>query len=482
MQTFKQFLLEKLKISQARKYMKISGGRHKELLDNVFKGENRIYFPINITFEDIKTTPLIRKIRAHIEKKGYPIEKFSYLGGYIESKKNRLKISKLIRDNEDLANAYFEDPIRDEDKVALFEKELLVVISRHPYDIAGMSTDRHWTSCMNLNPNREGEKGAMRHHIKDDIEQGTIVSYLIKANDKNIKNPYSRILIKPFIQGSGEEISDKVYAAENAYGVQNETFQEFIDDWVEKNLNTGKQGLYRIHPALYQDTTPAYKMLGEFNVDEFLSKYQQDETGTVIIPHSINWENNPLDLAELPFKGRQVIIKGDFIIIGCNIKSLEGSPVAVEGDFLCMENDLRSLKGCPMRIGKSFNCSNNPLYNLIGGPTDVGYMRNIKNDDYICSSCRLTSLNGVPERITGGFYCAQNNLKDFRGGPKWVGGDYRAAKNPIVSLQGLPIHIGGNLDIVVNPGEGHYFTRAEVLRVSNVRGEVWSRPEERKFM
>ena len=75
-----------------------------------------------------------------------------------------------------------------------------------------------------------------------------------------------------------------------------------------------------------------------------------------------------------------------------------------------------------------------------------------------------------------------NNLKDFKGGPNWIGGNYGAAKNPITSLQGLPMHIGGNLDIIVNPGEGHYFTRAEVLRTCNVQGEVWSRPEERKFM
>lgn len=475
MQTFKDYILEKLKISQARKYMKISGGRYKELLDNVFKGEDRIYFPINITFEDIKTTPLIRKIRDHIEKKGYPIEKFSYLGGYVESKKNRLKISKLIRDDESLAKAYSEDPIRAEDKIALFEKELLVVISRHPYDIAGMSTDRHWTSCMNLNPNEKtGQKGAMRHHIAADIEQGSIIAYLIKATDKNIKNPYSRILIKPFIKDISGDNKDIAYVAENSYGVQNDAFQEIVDKWVEENLNSEKQGLYRIQPNLYQDTTPSYKMFGKFNVDEFLSQYPT-QNGVTIIPHSINWENNPLDLTELPFKGRQVIVRGDFIISHGHFKSLEGGPIEVGGNFACNDNLIRTLKGCPNRIGGRFYCSGNPLYNLVGGPISVGA-------GYICSRCRLISLKGSPQIIKGDFYCGQNDIHDFRGGPRNVLGDYSAGSNPIVSLQGLPIHIGGNLDIAINPGEGHHFTKEEVLRVSNVRGQVWSRREDRKFM
>ena len=33
---------------------------------------------------------------------------------------------------------------------ASLETEYLMVISKHPYDIGGMSTNRSWTSCMNL--------------------------------------------------------------------------------------------------------------------------------------------------------------------------------------------------------------------------------------------------------------------------------------------------------------------------------------------
>ena len=71
---------------------------------------------------------------------------------------------------------------------------LSVVISRNPYDIVGMSTDRRWTSCMKL-PNDDPSiypGGAYHQHLIHDIELGTLVAYLIEPTDKNIEHELGR--------------------------------------------------------------------------------------------------------------------------------------------------------------------------------------------------------------------------------------------------------------------------------------------------
>ena len=76
---------------------------------------------------------------------------------------------------------------------------LMVVISRKAEDIAGMSTDRRWKSCMELpgyDKNRM-EGGGFNSHLFYDIKLGTIVAYLIRKEDKDIEDPLARIAIKP---------------------------------------------------------------------------------------------------------------------------------------------------------------------------------------------------------------------------------------------------------------------------------------------
>lgn len=71
--------------------------------------------------------------------------------------------------------------------------ELLIVISRHTYDIAGQSTNRRWTTCHDLDD--KGWNGKYLYQMRQDMIRGSIVTYVIEKNDKNINNPLSRILI-----------------------------------------------------------------------------------------------------------------------------------------------------------------------------------------------------------------------------------------------------------------------------------------------
>ena len=115
----------------------------------------------------------------------------------IEQAKNRLdSFNKELRDMKQ------EKKEREERGNKAVDEEHLVVICRHPYDIAGMSTGidgtRGWVSCQtvihSMNP-----IGSLQYcAVKADIKRGTLIAYYIEKDDKNIRNPLGRMLIKPY--------------------------------------------------------------------------------------------------------------------------------------------------------------------------------------------------------------------------------------------------------------------------------------------
>jgi hypothetical protein len=142
---------------------------------------------------------------------------------------------------------------------------LSVVISRNPYDIAGMSTDRRWTSCMKL-PNDDPSiypGGAYHQHLVHDIELGTLVAYLIEPIDKNIDRPYARIAIKPYQNIIDKSImlypESKIYhddsLDENIYEEFNKIVHEFLD-----KIQDSKEGIFESMPDLYNDSKENFKI------------------------------------------------------------------------------------------------------------------------------------------------------------------------------------------------------------------------------
>lgn len=324
MKNFKEYINEKLKLSLARQYMKQSSGKHKELLDHIFKGKDRLYYPIEISIDDLK-------------------------------------------------DAQF--PISDDDDSYKDKKNFLVVISRHPYDIASMDVGRSWEDDMKSQYDYDYDKDEpatpetfghplLTSHIAKDIEHGTLISYLISPNDKNIENPYSRILLKPYI--NTENPQDVSYNAGDIFGKYYIVpFQKFIDQWINKNLNVGKKGAYRIPSDVYKGESDKLDLTIDMTAEDLLEKYPPDQFGVVHIPHGINWSNNP-ELTELPFKDKniKVIIMGDFDVSHCNLTSLKGSPHEVKGDFFCGWNKLTSLEDGPKIVGGKYHCYGNPIENI----------------------------------------------------------------------------------------------------------------------
>ena len=148
------------------------------------------------------------------------------------------EINKLI----DNYNKIPEVKLYRENKV----KSFYIVFSKHRYDVAGMSTGRGWTSCMNL------YTGINAHYVQHDVKAGTLVAYLVRNDDLNIKNPVARVAIKPFV--SLEDPSNVLYQAEQrVYGTPPIGFLDEINRLLGA-VQTNKQGIFKLKDTLYCDT------------------------------------------------------------------------------------------------------------------------------------------------------------------------------------------------------------------------------------
>jgi hypothetical protein len=145
-----------------------------------------------------------------------------YINGICTDKDGRrIRIGKLLRKlgEDKLLDTYNKSKTNTLKNV----DDLQVVISRHPYDIIGMSTDRGWTTCHDLNDKRYG--GEHLHMVKYLLSRGCLVAYLIRKNDRNIENPISRILIVR---------SGSIIVPEKLYGTNVTEFKDFVKSWCSK--------------------------------------------------------------------------------------------------------------------------------------------------------------------------------------------------------------------------------------------------------
>jgi hypothetical protein len=126
-------------------------------------------------------------------------------------------------------------------------RDYYMIFSTHAYDIAGMSTGRGFGSCMNLYMDG-GTKG--KRFIQADIEQGTIISYLVLQNDLNIERPVARILIKPYI--NTEDPNDVLYDPDPEYGTAPDLYFTTVYNLVDK-AQPGKAGRFSLVGELYCD-------------------------------------------------------------------------------------------------------------------------------------------------------------------------------------------------------------------------------------
>jgi hypothetical protein len=137
-----------------------------------------------------------------------------------------------------------------------------------------MSADRNWVSCMHC------ESGGHKEKIKDDIQYGTLIAYVIYSNDLEIKKPLGRVLIKPFIKDENNYL-DVYYKAENkVYGVTGENILnlEYVNN-LFNDYNSDKTNFpYDKHPKLYNDDQNSIiTKYGPFNEKKLIELSNNDD-------------------------------------------------------------------------------------------------------------------------------------------------------------------------------------------------------------
>ena len=199
--------------SQYRKYVKgWDKGRYADLFAKYNGDRNgyRIYLPL-----DGKPTSIAvpKSVQEALHSKGYVVDDYRAGMAVDSTGKRKIRIGKLLP--PELQQVFANDPVRQAKSDAY-----TVVISRHPYDIAGMSTGRGWTSCMNLNG------GINSRYVEKDVAQGSIIAYLVPSSDPNIKNPAARILLRVYRAGRKKGLWPS-----GIYGTGNPQFYATVRKW-----------------------------------------------------------------------------------------------------------------------------------------------------------------------------------------------------------------------------------------------------------
>ena len=276
-----EFVTEALRPSQYRDLVK---GWDESRLADAFQqwpgAKNRTATRLYI---DLPTSQTVTQADSSVSNKltqlGYDI--VDYRQGLARKKtgnQNPTKIGKILTaaaqqgdtDAGTVLQRFQNDPKRTSTRA-----EYRGVVSRHPYDIAGMSTDRGWTSCQDL------ETGGMCSFVPQDIRAGTLVAYMINKDDVNINNPVGRILLKPYINNKNQ----------TAYGLHDESyggvtaeFRQAINrfaTWL--NSQQGIKGAFTLHPDVYYGGAHAGRRLMTVSPDateqELIDLVSQDAQG-----------------------------------------------------------------------------------------------------------------------------------------------------------------------------------------------------------
>lgn len=271
--SFKEIMTEKVELSKYREIYKQIDKKYREQYKTWFNNQWRIYLPLSGAVSD----PLYQEVNNALSKGDYEIAEWNT--GLAKSKKSTRtqRIGRLLTSlKEEGLLKRFNERHKGREVSKEKEEDLLVCISRHPYDIAAMSHDRQergfkhnksgtwlsvedfvkkykdqisddgsgshylingehwdqstkgWTSCKNL------VDGSNNHYIPTEIDAGCLVAYVIRPTDKNIQKPLSRLLIIPLFNENDPD-DTILYVGDKFYGKSITSFKTVVEDWLEEH-------------------------------------------------------------------------------------------------------------------------------------------------------------------------------------------------------------------------------------------------------
>jgi hypothetical protein len=392
------------------------------------------------------------------------------------------KIDRGWTELDQLINAYASDPTRE--NAAASNAELALVISRHPYDIASMSTGRPWTSCTNLGLSDKYDaphkgRGSNSHTVPAAIRYGTLVAYAIRADDGNIKHPICRTNIMPFVNTQDKDDIVLDVSSNTGYGTWPPRFEYVLRRWLNAVNHGNKGGTYRLITHDVKGTKP-YADRGEDrnmpsvsqdrDLEKWITKlglknYKIRDDKRVDVNGDVKIESAHVDrrFMLLPIKFGEVT--GNFIASGCGIANLAGMPEKVGKNFDISQNQITSLEDGPKHVGGDYITRRiSSLTTVIGWPEYIG-------GDAIFTGCGISTLRGIPKTgtiVRGSMMMDRCKLRRIDGFPERVDcvptentkdpqysdedqmGKVDFGNNEILTTVGLPRIINGDLRLANN--------------------------------
>lgn len=172
----------------------------------------------------------------------------------------------------------------DPERVAS-KQEYNIVISRDINDIAAMSTNKNWSSCMTL-PDDDFSIGGFNHtYLKSDFAKSTLIAFAIKNGDSK---PTGRLLIKRYVYTNIFMIPHYIYRPDyKSYGSVPSSFFHQIETLMKKHYPAKKGATYILDKGLYNDArdtithiTDGFKYDFKFKVKHYkngeLNDYMSD--------------------------------------------------------------------------------------------------------------------------------------------------------------------------------------------------------------
>lgn len=277
------------------------------LSDHVFGKSDRISIPL----EHVEAKPH-KELVEHLASHGYEIKDYANgiatktkmvgnpeKGIPMQEKKIDVAIGKALNETNahpDIRSSFENDLNRMAVKATV---PLKLVISRHPHDVAAMSTGQHWQSCQTLGGDvldkktmqvkRTDRPGIMNGNVRSAISAGAHVAYLVKHEDDihEHNKPLSRMSLNPFSGSSidGKDSHQVLRPSGITYGHQVSGIHETLQKWSEKNFPT-KSGIvqYKRHEDVYPEGQRDFFNMGH---DESMENLRKGHTKIL----SENWDS-----------------------------------------------------------------------------------------------------------------------------------------------------------------------------------------------
>lgn len=251
----------------------VDPSHHNDLFERHTNDPNSSRLVIPLSHHDIKFNPDVAKhlhenggwtihdyvggiaTRKLKTKKGFVKPEYKSIGAILaetggQDKKITTTDSNGNQVEKPLSHVFQNDPTRKNMK----SNGLQIVVSRHPYDIGGMTSGRSWeTTCMRLPHGRNtrlSSGGEHHSYIQSDLSHQTLAAYLTHEGDHTAKAPLARILLKRHTNNEGHDIWRP---EQRVYGNADGSFMKSVTDFARKEFPSAPNSKYKKNSDLYDD-------------------------------------------------------------------------------------------------------------------------------------------------------------------------------------------------------------------------------------